>query len=236
MTRIGDIHNIFPTMLTQEDNWVTQISHIIVHPFVTLILTCFIFCGFLFQLYSRRINGIGILSTIILLIFFLGFFVVGEVNLLSVILFILGVILVVIELFVVGAVIGILGLTLIVFSIVTLGSNLVYMVGNVTVAFILSIIEWVILTKIFKRNIPLLDNVVLKASTSREAGYTSHDDRSHLIGQHGETVTDLRPAGIITINDERIDAVSDGSFILRNKKVEVLEVEGTRVVVREFNL
>ncbi|MEJ7157394.1 NfeD family protein, partial [Staphylococcus capitis] len=44
----------------------------------------------------------------------------------------------------------------------------------------------------------------------------------------------LRPAGIIKLDDERIDAVSDGTFILRNRQVKILEVEGTRVVVREI--
>ena len=125
-------------------------------------------------------------------------------------------------------------MALIVFSIITLGDNLVYMIASVVVALILSIIEWVILVKFFKRKIPFLDKVVLKDSTNAEAGYTSHEDRSHLVGEIATTSTDLRPAGIITYNNERIDAVSDGSFILRNKKVTILEVEGTRVVVREI--
>lgn len=37
-------------------------------------------------------------------------------------------------------------------------------------------------------------------------------------GKTAYTTTDLRPAGIITLDDKRIDAVSDGTFILRNKK------------------
>ncbi|MGW7906707.1 MULTISPECIES: NfeD family protein [Staphylococcus] len=208
-------------------------ANFIVNPVVALILTCIIFLGFLYQLYSNKINIIGIVATLTLLIFFLGFYIKGDVNLYSVILFGIGVIFVIIELFVVGAVIGIIGMALIVFSIITLGDNLVYMIANVVVALILSIIEWVILVKIFKRKIPFLDKVVLKDSTNAEAGYTSHEDRSHLVGQTATTSTDLRPAGIITYNNERIDAVSDGSFILRNKQVTILEVEGTRVVVRE---
>ena len=107
------------------------------------------------------------------------------------------------------------------------------MLLNVVIASILAIIEWVILVKWFKRKIPFLDKVVLKDSTNSEAGYRSHDDRSHLVGQT-RTVTDLRPAGIITLDNERIDAVSDGAFILRNKEVKILEVEGSRVVVREI--
>ena len=42
---------------------------------------------------------------------------------------------------------------------------------------------------------------MLKDSTNSEAGYRSHDDRSHLVGQTARTVTDLRP-GIITLDNE----------------------------------
>ncbi|MDW8798621.1 serine protease [Staphylococcus pseudoxylosus] len=229
----SSLHTIFSANFVESGNWIDDMANFIVNPVVALILTCIIFLGFLYQLYSNKINIIGIVATITLLIFFLGFYIKGDVNLYSVILFGIGVIFVIIELFVVGAVIGIIGMALIVFSIITLGDNLVYMIANVVVALILSIIEWVILVKIFKRKIPFLDKVVLKDSTNAEAGYTSHEDRSHLVGQTATTSTDLRPAGIITYNNERIDAVSDGSFILRNKQVTILEVEGTRVVVRE---
>ncbi|MCQ9904915.1 serine protease, partial [Staphylococcus aureus] len=125
-------------------------------------------------------------------------------------------------------------ISLIILSIIMLGDNILLMLLNVVIASILAIIEWVILVKWFKRKIPFLDKVVLKDSTNSEAGYRSHDDRSHLVGQTARTVTDLRPAGIITLDNERIDAVSDGAFILRNKEVKILEVEGSRVVVREI--
>lgn len=230
----SSLHTIFPSNLVEDGNWIDNIANFIVHPIGALILTCIIFLGFLYQLYSNKINVVGIISTIALLIFFLGFFVKGDVNFYSVILFGVGVILVIIELFVVGAVIGIIGMGFIIFSIITLGDNFIFMIANVVFALILSIIEWVILVKGFKRKIPFLDKVVLKDSTNAEAGYTSHEDRSHLVGKTATTSTDLRPAGIITFNNERIDAVSDGSFILRNKQVTILEVEGTRVVVREI--
>ncbi|MES3703796.1 NfeD family protein [Staphylococcus arlettae] len=220
--------------MIQGESWLMNLADFIVNPIITLILTSIIFLGFLYQLYSKKINIIGIISTLALLIFFLGFLVKGDVNVVSIILFGIGVIFVIIELFVVGAVIGLIGMGLIIFSIITLGDNLIFMIGNVVIALILSIIEWVILVKIFKRNIPFLDKVVLKDSTNTESGYTSHDDRSHLVGKTATTLTDLRPAGIISYGTERIDAVSDGSFILRNKEVTILEVEGTRVVVREI--
>lgn len=234
MGYLNEIHRLVLTQFSSENNWVNDIANIIVHPLVSLILTCIIFLGFLYQLYSKRINFVGIIASLALLIMFLGFLMQGDVNILSVILFTVGVIFVIIELFVVGAVIGIIGMILITISIVMLGNNLLLMLGNVIVALILSIIEWVILVKLFKRKISFLDKVILKDSTNAESGYTSHDDRSHLVGKTARTITDLRPAGIISCEDDRIDAVSDGTFILRNRQVKILEVEGTRVVVREI--
>ncbi|RBA05060.1 hypothetical protein DOD24_1555 [Staphylococcus arlettae] len=234
MELLSNIHMQNVLNMIQGESWLMNLADFIVNPIITLILTSIIFLGFLYQLYSKKINIIGIISTLALLIFFLGFLVRGDVNVVSIILFGIGVIFVIIELFVVGAVIGLIGMGLIIFSIITLGDNLIFMIGNVVIALILSIIEWVILVKIFKRNIPFLDKVVLKDSTNTESGYTSHDDRSHLVGKTATTLTDLRPAGIISYGTERIDAVSDGSFILRNKEVTILEVEGTRVVVREI--
>ncbi len=234
MELLSNIHMQNVLNMIQGESWLMNLADFIVNPIITLILTSIIFLGFLYQLYSKKINIIGIISTLALLIFFLGFLVKGDVNVVSIILFGIGVIFVIIELFVVGAVIGLIGMGLIIFSIITLGDNLIFMIGNVVIALILSIIEWVILVKIFKRNIPFLDKVVLKDSTNTESGYTSHDDRSHLVGKTATTLTDLRPAGIISYGTERIDAVSDGAFILRNKEVTILEVEGTRVVVREI--
>ncbi len=55
-----------------------------------------------------------------------------------------------------------------------------------------------------------------------------------MIGKLCTTYTALRPSGIILVDDERIDAVSDGSFIQKDKQVKIVQVEGTRVVVREI--
>lgn len=235
MISISLIH-INYTFASLNNSWLNDISNIIVNPIFSLILTCIIFLGFLYQLYSKKINSAGILASLALLILFLGFLISGDVNLISVFLFFIGIILVIIELFIVGAVIGIIGVVLIVISMIMLGNNILIMLFNVAIALMLSIIEWMILVKVFNRKIPLFDKVVLKDSTNTEAGYRSHDDRSYLVGKTAYTTTDLRPAGIITLDDKRIDAVSDGTFILRNKKVKILEVEGSRVVVREIKI
>ena len=44
----------------------------------------------------------------------------------------------------------------------------------------------------------------------------------------------MRPAGTIIIDDERVDAVSEGGYIPVDTPVKVVKVEGTRVIVRKL--
>lgn len=229
------IHMLEVLSSTQNQNLATTFSSWITNPTVSLLLLCILFLGFVYQLYSKSFNWVGILAILALLLIFLGFLVEGTISAITIIIFCIGVLLVIIELFVVGAVLGLIGMALIIFSIITMGDNLPIMLLNVCIALILAIIEWVILVKFFKKKISFFENVVLKDSTNKESGYSSHNDRSYLVGTTAMTLTDLRPTGIILYDNERIDAVSEGSFINKDIKVEIIEVEGTRVVVRELN-
>ena len=44
----------------------------------------------------------------------------------------------------------------------------------------------------------------------------------------------MRPSGTILIENERIDAVSEGAFIGKGTKIKVVKAEGARIVVREI--
>ena len=45
-------------------------------------------------------------------------------------------------------------------------------------------------------------------------------------------LTDLRPAGTITIGEERLDAVTEGEFLQQGQRVKVMRSDGYRHVVR----
>ena len=49
-------------------------------------------------------------------------------------------------------------------------------------------------------------------------------------------MTPLRPAGMALINGKKVDVVSIGDFIEKDCAVEVVEISGNRVVVREHDL
>jgi len=52
-----------------------------------------------------------------------------------------------------------------------------------------------------------------------------------LIGLEGVAATDLRPSGSATINDKRVDVISSGAFISAGSTIIVTKHEGSRVVV-----
>lgn len=56
-------------------------------------------------------------------------------------------------------------------------------------------------------------------------------ESSSLIGLEGVTATDLRPSGSATINDKRVDVISSGAFISAGSTIIVTKHEGSRVVV-----
>ena len=53
-----------------------------------------------------------------------------------------------------------------------------------------------------------------------------------LVGQRAVAATMLRPAGTIEVNGERIDAVSEAEVIVAGTAVEILRVNGLKVIVK----
>jgi len=54
-----------------------------------------------------------------------------------------------------------------------------------------------------------------------------------LVGQTGEALTVLRPAGKARIDGRLYDVVSDGPYIDRGGAITVTQVSGNRIVVRQ---
>ena len=57
-------------------------------------------------------------------------------------------------------------------------------------------------------------------------------DRPELLHGTGTALTQLRPSGVANINGQRVDVVTEGGLIERGAKVQVVAVEGSRIVVR----
>lgn len=85
-----------------------------------------------------------------------------------------------------------------------------------------------------KKNAGMLDELVLDERQQNRDGYTSVIDKSKFLGATGVCVTDLRPAGTITVEGEPLDVVTEGSFVKAGDIVKVINVDGSRVLVRQI--
>ena len=76
---------------------------------------------------------------------------------------------------------------------------------------------------------------ILNIAANRADGFQAPpQELVKLVGKSGKSITPLRPAGTVLINDQRVDVVTLGDFIEAEVEVEVILVEGSRVVVRNL--
>ncbi|MEO4052238.1 nodulation protein NfeD [Solibacillus sp. CAU 1738] len=211
-----------------------KIVRIITNPVVVPILLSIASLGLVLELYSPGFGVPGIMGLSSLGLFFFGHTIAGFAGYETIILFVVGLALLIAELFIPGGIIGIIGGALMIISLLFAGANFVHMAYSILIAMFIAVIGMVIIMKFFGKKLHVFNKLVLKDATTTEEGYVSNVNRIELIGKIGTALTPLRPAGVISVGAERIDAVSEGSYIDVEKKVEVIKVEGSRIVVREY--
>lgn len=158
----------------------------------------------------------------------------GEWSLISIFLYIIGLMLLLIEGTIPGfGIPGIAGIVCVVISVALITSNIYEAMILVIITLVLFISAIVLLYKLGYGS-KFLKFLVLNTEQKREEGYTSLEFDNSYIGKVGIAETILRPAGIITVEDKRINAQSRGEFIDKGSKVEIIESEGMKIIVRKF--
>lgn len=72
----------------------------------------------------------------------------------------------------------------------------------------------------------------LTTALTSKRGYTASSSKSALVGETARTVTPLRPAGTIEVGEERYSASAQGTYIAQDEEVEIVRVEGNQIFVR----
>jgi len=157
-----------------------------------------------------------------------------NINLVAAICFISGFILVVVEMFHPGfGVPGIAGTVLLLVGIVITARNLMdILIMLIILIAIIGFALTVVLNSVTKGR--LSKTLVLHASQKKEAGYIGTEDLNYFLEQEGITTTILRPAGTANINGIKLDVVSEGEFIAKDKEIRIIKVEGRKIVVKEI--
>lgn len=145
-------------------------------------------------------------------------------------LFVVGFLLIAAEVFLPGLILGTIGFLCLVASVVLVfieygasaGLLAAFVVGS------LSLAGFVVWLKIFPRTFV---GRRLMLSTSQPADLTANEHRT-LVGQTGEAITPLRPAGTARIGGKRVDVTAVGEFLEQGAAVVVIAADGMRVAVR----
>ena len=174
---------------------------------ILLITMSLTFCQ---QLFSRKFNLFGILSIVSLATYIALHSYSSGLSIFVLLLFIGGLCLIGLEMFVPGGIVGTVGIITVVYAIIYVNRS------------------------IFHKKLVFLDRLVLTDAISTEDGYVASESRLELIGKKLQAYTDLRPAGVAVFGDEKLDVVTDGDFIEKGNEIEIIRVEGMRIVVKKI--
>ncbi|MBT8467920.1 MAG: ATP-dependent Clp protease proteolytic subunit [Deltaproteobacteria bacterium] len=230
-----------PTIQTGESNWGEEIARWLTEPTISGLLLSVGMLGLMVAFYTRTVGAFTVVGFVSLAMFFGGHAVVHLVGWEEALLFIAGVALVVVEIFFVPGlgVPGVLGLVFVIAALVlaligipldvsfqtgVLADAMTRVLLSLLGAFVLA----VVVMRLFSRT-AMGRALVLEDA---ETGFLSAPSASDLVGQTGEALTDLRPAGKIIIDGERHEATSEREFIARGTKVRVIGKDGAELVVR----
>lgn len=221
-------------VISVEESFLVKLARFITNPIVVPILLSIGSLGLVVELYSPGFGIPGFMGISALLLFFYGHMIAGLAGFEAVILFVIGLILLVAEIFLPFGISGVLGGLAILGSLYLAGADVTQISISIVIALAVAITGMVVIMKFFGKKLRMFNKIILSDSTSTEKGYVSSVERLELVGQVADTLTPLRPSGTIVIGDERLDAVSEGNFVDRNRKVIIRKVEGSRIVVREL--
>lgn len=252
ITDVYAADGISPSQVKEmEPGWLDQFADFLKRPSVTVILVLVGFIGMILELKVPGLTVPGITAALcFILVFWSQSRFSGETFVLALMLFMLGLTLVALEIFVLpgfGApgVVGVLcvlsGLALVTMPQVpqTLPEwgDAASKMAQYLVAMVVAIGASLYIAK-FLPNIPGANRLLLtppsdKGEAATATSLPGMEQAASLLGAIGTTNTALRPSGVVRFGEQFVDVVSEGDYIPPGSRVQVVEVEGTRIVVKE---
>ncbi|HET9489817.1 MAG TPA: NfeD family protein [Methylomirabilota bacterium] len=223
--------------------WAETLVRFLTHPIVSSLLTTIGILGIILELRTPGFGVPGALGILSLGLFFWGHWLVRLAGWEEVLLVALGLGLLGLEIFVtpgfgltgtlgIGALLGGLGL-----SLVGAGATwpvVLSAIGQVVVSLLLAIGASLVMLRFLPR-LPFGRRLVLETELEAREGFASAPEADRMwLGKRGTAASTLRPAGIATLEGERVDVVSDGDFIEMGEPITVVKVDGNRIVVRQL--
>ena len=221
------VENIQPAAYERLARWITS-------PVVSALLLILGLLGLVLEFIVPGWGVGGTSGVLCLGLFYTGHMIHGYASWGLVFLLLVGFFLLGLEIFVVpgfgvtgiGGIAAILGSIYFVFPTAEMGLPII------SIVLVTTIVGTIILLKIFGSS-RLWKRIAMDYSETVDKGYTASRGTSELMGKTGKAATPLRPAGIAEISGKRVDVVSEGGMIARGTMIEVIDVQGRRVVVKK---
>jgi membrane-bound serine protease (ClpP class) len=198
--------------------------------------------GIIVELRTPGFGLPGALGLTSLALFFWGHWLVRLAGWEEMLLVAVGLVLLAVEIFVIPGfgITGILGilaiLTGLALSLLGAGptaGSVVSAAARVAISLLIAVAASAALLRVLPR-LPVGRRLVLDTGLSTLGGYGSAPERDRQwLGRQGTAASPLRPAGIAELGGERVDVVSQGEWIDAGAPIEVIRVEGNRIVVRQ---
>ncbi len=221
--------------------WAETLVRFLTEPLVSSLLVTIGILGIIVEIRTPGFALPGAIGLVSLALFFWGHWLVRLAGLEELLLVGSGIALLVVEVFVLPGfgVIGALGLAALIgglgLSLVGSGASGVMVVralGRVATSLVIAIALSLGLLRLLP-HLPFGRRLVLDTELPPGTGEATPDEIDRRwIGRRGTAASPLRPAGIAQMDDERVDVVSQGEFIEPGEPIEVIEVDGNRIVVR----
>jgi membrane-bound serine protease (ClpP class) len=222
-------------------NWAENTVRFLTHPVLSSLLVTIGMLGIIIELRTPGFGVAGAIGVGSLAAFFWGHWLVQLAGWGELLLALGGIALLLVEFFVIpgfgfAGILGILALlAALVMSVVGSGATPEFFMlaaGRILFSLLLALLASFLLLRFMPRT-PFGRRLILQ--TGLGAGYVSAPEGDQRwLGKRGRTTSPLHPAGIAEIEGARVDVVSQGELIEPGTPVEVIRVDGNRIVVRSL--
>ncbi|HUY36897.1 MAG TPA: NfeD family protein [Pirellulales bacterium] len=236
-----------------EPGWADFLIDALNSPGVSMFLLLLGAAALYAELQSPGIGLGGLIAAICFLLYFWSAHLGGTAGWLEVILFLSGIGCLVLEIFVLPGfgVFGLVGGLLVIVSLVLASQTFIlprndYQLAQLRNSLLVltgagfGTLLAVALIRHYLPHAPMFNRMLLQPPSLEEQSVIAERESltqlDHLLGTHGVTTTPLMPGGKAQFGEQWVDVLADGEFVDRGRRVEVIEVRGNRVLVRDCEL
>jgi membrane-bound ClpP family serine protease len=247
-----ELEGLSPSEVRLADaDWLDTLADFLRDPMTSVVLVMLGVTCLILELKMPGVTFPGVVAAICFVLFFWSHSQLnGQITMLALLLFVLGLVLIGLEIFVLPGfgVAGLSGILLVVGSLglVAYGHwprtneewiGFSHKLGPFGLGILGSLAAALALVR-YLPHLPFANRLLLHPQIDEnEAGGESavnpYPELSGLLGAIGVAATPLRPAGKVQFGDDFVDVVADGGYVQPGTRVQVIEIEGNRVVVKE---